>query len=349
MFIRNAKKLIPDLKAFVSGVLAGAILIAGVGVAKSNTGPAVTSQVRFVLAGREIQPSDRPGYYFNGKAYVPAALGYNGTTYVPLRFVAESLGLKVEWDQATHSIILGEPVVSTPVKPGLSQEVPFKVISLTDAPPEVQELVGRSLDIECSQSLSVGDTTYLLVTRGEMRTGGYAVDIEGVADNGNEIVVTVEYKNPAPGAIVTQVITYPYVLAAIPRAEKPLRFEGAGDELIPQLHGLEHLDTAAEGTPNVRLLKPVASDAGITVRGIARVFEAALNWEVRDQGGAGRILRQGYVQAAAGAPNWGYFSFHLPSEYVRENYFLRVFWLSPKDGAASDIYEVALDAYARRK
>ena len=33
---------------------------------------------------------------------------YNGTTYVPLRAVANLLGINVDWDQATQSVLLGE-------------------------------------------------------------------------------------------------------------------------------------------------------------------------------------------------------------------------------------------------
>ena len=47
-------------------------------------------------------------YYFNGMQKSPpagkAGFIYNGTTYVPLRFVADSLGLGVEWDGSTSSI-----------------------------------------------------------------------------------------------------------------------------------------------------------------------------------------------------------------------------------------------------
>ena len=48
---------------------------------------------------QEVRPSDRPYYYFNGKVYVPASLIYAGTTYLLLRFIAESLGLEVQWNK----------------------------------------------------------------------------------------------------------------------------------------------------------------------------------------------------------------------------------------------------------
>lgn len=43
------------------------------------------------------------------------ALVYRGRTYVPLRFIAEAMGVKVEWHEATQSILIGDsdPPVST--------------------------------------------------------------------------------------------------------------------------------------------------------------------------------------------------------------------------------------------
>lgn len=329
------------------GVLVGVLLVVGVGFSANQTVPAAVSQVQFVLHGDKIQPSDRPGYYFNGKAYVPAALSYEGTNYVPLRFVAESLGLKVTWDQATRSIILGEPVTTTPVEPGPEKKLPFKKIGVNEAPTAVQELLERSRELELAQTITLGDQTYLVVTRGEKRTGGYGVDIESMVDSGEEIVVAVKYQDPAPGAIVTQVITYPAVLAVMHKAEKPVRFEGTEDVYVPQLRGLAHLEpVVVEGTPNLKLLAPVVKGNELTVRGLARVWEGTLNWELLANGGAGPVLRQGSLQTAGGAPDWGFFSLPLPTSYAQgDNLFLRLYWTSPKDGARCDIVEVSLDAY----
>lgn len=337
-----------SLSAFFCGLLAGVLLVAGVGFSQGNTVPAAVSRVRFMLGGKEVPAGNRPGYYFNGQTYVPAALNYRGTTYVPVRLVAELLGLKVSWDQATQSIILSRPPFSSPSASGSERKMALVKVKPEEAPPEVKELLERSLGIECAQNLTVGETTYLLVTRGAKPTAGYAVDIESAVDTGEEVAVTVRYMDPAPGAAVAQVLTHPYALAAIPKAGKPIRFQGVGDVFVPQLLGTEHLERIVTGTPNLWLFPPERTGAGLTVRGIARVFEGALSWEVLDQGGTRRV-DQGYVQAAAGAPAWGYFHLTLPNQYVRENVFLRLFWSSPKDGAPSDVVEIALDAYAQEK
>lgn len=217
-----------SLKTFAGGVLLGVFLAAGVGFARDNTISATISRVRFIVGGEEVSPGDRPGYYFNGRSYVPAALSYGGTTYVPVRFIAEVLGFNVTWDQATPSIILSRSKTEDPGASFDRQKVlPLVKVDPEKAPEEVRELLTRSLGFECAQSLTVGETTYLVVTRGEKPTAGYAVVIESAVDTGEEIVVTVKYVDPAPGAIVAQVLTHPYALAAVPKAGKPIRFQRA--------------------------------------------------------------------------------------------------------------------------
>jgi hypothetical protein len=64
---------------------------------------------------------------------------------------------------------------------------------------------------------------------GSRPTGGYGVEIAGVGA-GTDGAVTVRYRErrPAGDAITAQVITSPYVIAAVPRpaaATTPIRFE----------------------------------------------------------------------------------------------------------------------------
>ncbi|MGI6603851.1 MAG: protease complex subunit PrcB family protein [Firmicutes bacterium] len=326
-------------------ILAGVMFIVGVGFSAKETVPALVNQVQFVLNDREVQPSDRPGYYFNGVDYVPEALNYKGTNYVPLRFVAEVLGLKVAWDQETRSIILGETIAVPPVAPPDPEKKPsFQMLNPAEAPQGVRDLINRSRELELAQTITVGEETYLVVTRGVKPTGGYAVEIESVVDTGEEIEVQVRYVDPAPDAIVTQALTYPVALAVLPKVEKPVRFIGVDEAYIPQLWGLDYLEpVVAEGSTNIKLLSPTVQGSELTVRGVARVWEAALNWEILADG---KVVDEGCLMTASGAPDWGYFSLTLPTRLAQgENYFLRLFWSSPKDGSPLDVVEVSLDSY----
>jgi hypothetical protein len=85
-------------QSFIAGFIIGAVLFSGVAVAANE----VISRVQL-------------NYYFNGIKQSPPAdqQGFivNGSTYVPLRWLTESLGQPVTWDGATNSIYIGAVIV----------------------------------------------------------------------------------------------------------------------------------------------------------------------------------------------------------------------------------------------
>ncbi|MFT9848712.1 CAP domain-containing protein [Aneurinibacillus sp. REN35] len=65
--------------------------------------------------------SDPKVYKNNGNA-VPKTITYEGTTYVPLRYIGEKLGKEVGYDHSTRSVWLGQkPKLSTPQPPPQSK------------------------------------------------------------------------------------------------------------------------------------------------------------------------------------------------------------------------------------
>jgi uncharacterized protein YkwD len=60
------------------------------------------------MDGMEIRSGERKGHFYNGTSYVPAAIEYQGTMYVPLRLVGNHLNKQVGWDEQTKTVWLGE-------------------------------------------------------------------------------------------------------------------------------------------------------------------------------------------------------------------------------------------------
>jgi len=54
-----------------------------------------------------------------------------------------------------------------------------------------------------------GGRVRLTVRAGERRTGGYSISVTNVRREGARLIVRCEFGAPAPGAIVTQVLTSP--------------------------------------------------------------------------------------------------------------------------------------------
>jgi len=84
-----------ELKGFIIGVIATVILISSAAYSESVK---QTIEVLFNSVNLEV----------NGKKVEADNILYNGTTYVPLRAVAEMLGKEVEWNQATRTASIND-------------------------------------------------------------------------------------------------------------------------------------------------------------------------------------------------------------------------------------------------
>lgn len=91
------------LKGYLIGVLSAAILIGGVTYAANTTTlyDVVANGVKIVVNGKKLNPTDA-----NGKKVEPII--YNGTTYLPVRAVANALGEAVYWDGPNFTVYLGD-------------------------------------------------------------------------------------------------------------------------------------------------------------------------------------------------------------------------------------------------
>ncbi|TEB17722.1 hypothetical protein Psfp_00214 [Pelotomaculum sp. FP] len=78
------------MKKFIIGLIVG-IILTSAGMAAGADDP-----VKIVLNGKEVQP-DTPPQIIDGR------------TFVPLRFVAESLGINVSWDADNRTVVMTTP------------------------------------------------------------------------------------------------------------------------------------------------------------------------------------------------------------------------------------------------
>jgi len=91
------------VKKFIMGLVIGLLLATAIGATAS-------SNIRLIVDGKEIQTD------------VPPQL-INGRVMVPVRFVGEALGSKVEWDDSTKTVIIRscktaqETITSTEIEP----------------------------------------------------------------------------------------------------------------------------------------------------------------------------------------------------------------------------------------
>ncbi len=82
------------LRGFILGVLVAVLTVSSIAGYAANT-------VRIVIDGRELIPTD-----VNGNRVDPVII--NGTTYLPVRAVANAIGKAIYWDGPEYTVYLGE-------------------------------------------------------------------------------------------------------------------------------------------------------------------------------------------------------------------------------------------------
>lgn len=94
---------------------------------------------------------------------------------------------------------------------------------VTSIPTQIQEQVWLLQQEKGNHIIETDSATYLLVATGEARSGGYTMDVSDVVMVGGTLHVFVTETQPAPGEIVTMILTYPSVLLEL----TPLAIEEA--------------------------------------------------------------------------------------------------------------------------
>jgi len=92
-------------------------------------------------------------------------------------------------------------------------KVKFKVLASNEIPEKLQEVLPRYIAEERALACKIDEKIYIIVTRGEKKTGGYSVSIDKIEkvknNDGFDLIVYSKYVDPKPDVIVPQIITYP--------------------------------------------------------------------------------------------------------------------------------------------
>ena len=91
-------------------------------------------------------------------------------------------------------------------------------VDFTQLPKSVEtEVIPEYRELERALGCLIDGRVYVIVTRGEKPTAGYEASIENIAiektDGGNNMKVYAKFTDPSEGTAVSQIVTYPYVVA----------------------------------------------------------------------------------------------------------------------------------------
>ncbi len=117
-----------------------------------------------------------------------------------------------------------EPAVAPPGR--LSEDaVAHPRLFVTGDPAEAARMAHLLGNADLQAAIEEVDfkTSWLVVAfRGEVRTAGYGIDVETVEYDGSSVRVTISLRDPSPGELAAQVISYPFTFAVVPRQAVPV-------------------------------------------------------------------------------------------------------------------------------
>jgi len=107
------------------------------------------------------------------------------------------------------------------------KDLEFTVVKESEIPEELLKHIEEKKENEfkCTfYNKDKMDYLYIVVGYGKQPTGGYSVAVESLYLTENSIYIDTSLIGPAKGDVVTQAITYPYVVVKVEFMDKPVTF-----------------------------------------------------------------------------------------------------------------------------
>lgn len=92
---------------------------------------------------------------------------------------------------------------------------------------EAKEIKMLENDENLKRKINPGDintANFVILNVGERISGGYSIKVKSVVETTDKIVMTVEETEPKSGEMVTEVISYPYIIVKI-NSKKPIEIQ----------------------------------------------------------------------------------------------------------------------------
>lgn len=105
------------------------------------------------------------------------------------------------------------------------KDLEFTVVEDTDLPGELKEIIDEKKDKPFRLHYSNNDFLFIVVGYGKQNSGGYSIAVEKLFLTENAIYIDTNLIGPSQDDMVTQGVTYPYVVVKLEYMDKRIVFE----------------------------------------------------------------------------------------------------------------------------
>jgi hypothetical protein len=142
-----------------------------------------------------------------------------------------------------------EIITATPIKAITVNKLQFEVVKNIESIIKIEDVLNelktqKGFIVFDNKIMGIDSTDYYIaVLSGQKPSGGFGIEVKSVEDNEGITSIVVEEIEPAPGAFVTQVITYPYVLIKVKTRVPTFSVKNSKSEVFT------HFNSSAYGIP----------------------------------------------------------------------------------------------------
>lgn len=105
------------------------------------------------------------------------------------------------------------------------KDLEFTVVEDVDLPGELKEIIDEKKENPFKLSYSNKDNLYIVVGYGKQNSGGYSISVEELYLTSNAIYIDTNLIGPSQDDMVTQGVTYPYIVVKLEFLDKSIVFE----------------------------------------------------------------------------------------------------------------------------
>ena len=136
------------------------------------------------------------------------------TVYVPLRFIAETLGAEVKWNSLTRSVMIETDNGGISIEKPVSYDIVHQDEIINSSILSNWQI--KNFKTKGIYSVADGGWTYVMVSAGQKPTGGYSLKLDGITEGSKGLLYFhTTLKAPGKDDMVTEVLTYPNIIVKI--------------------------------------------------------------------------------------------------------------------------------------
>lgn len=105
------------------------------------------------------------------------------------------------------------------------KDLEFTVVENVDQPDQLKQLIEQKKMQNMKLSFIDGEFLYVVVGYGEQKTGGFSIQVNEFYETKNAIYIDTTLLGPNENDMVTQALTYPYVVIKTENIDKPIVYK----------------------------------------------------------------------------------------------------------------------------